>query len=425
MKIPRFPQRVALVALLSCCTTAWLRAASFSPTTTTDLAISSLAVVNSAGQITDQGNAITLRSAVIAANAAGGVNTITLGAGNYQLTIPGTGEMASSGNALIGDLDVLAPTSGRNTLTVLGAGASSTTIQQTSGIDRIFDAHPVNLAGSVTFNLTDVTVKGGNNASGSGGAVLTGRAGDITVLTSCVFDGNTSPNNGGAVSQSSGSASHDLTITGCVFKNNSATGAVGGAVQYSGLGTVTITKTTFFNNTAGTQGGAVNLTGTGTGGTCNISACNFFNNTANDTVVGGGAIGGVNGMALNAHFNRFVGNLAPNFPTGKVIGIGGGSFSGIDLNSNWWGANTGPTANDVTPSGSAPTVWLQLRASASPNSILANGTTTVTADILGQNTGGPTSAANLTGLPACPARRVRFATVAAMSRWNKVLALPT
>ena len=73
-------------------------------------------------------------------------NTITLGAGTYQLTIAGTGETASSGDATIGDLNVSAPASGRNTLTVQGAGAGSTTIQQTSGTDRIFDAHPVNLA---------------------------------------------------------------------------------------------------------------------------------------------------------------------------------------------------------------------------------------------------------------------------------------
>ena len=67
-------------------------AANFTPTVTTDLPISSTGAVNSSGQITNQGNAVTLRSAVIAANAAGGTNSITLGAGTYQLTIPGTGE---------------------------------------------------------------------------------------------------------------------------------------------------------------------------------------------------------------------------------------------------------------------------------------------------------------------------------------------
>ena len=321
------------------------QAATFTPTTFTDVAVSSLGAVNASGQITDQGNAITLRSAVIAANALGATNTIILGAGTYILSIPGTGETASAGNALIGDLDVLAPASGTVTLTVQGAGASVTTIQQTSGIDRIFDLHPINLAGSINFTLTGVTVKGGNITAASGGAMLTGRPGDVTNLTNCVFDGNISPNNGGAISQSSGNAMHNLTITNCVFSNNSA-GATGGAVQYAGQGIVTITGSTFVNNTAGTDGGALNLTGAAPGGTHNISTSNFSNNTANGTVGGGGAIGGVQGQALNAHFNRFVGNLAPLVPTGKVVSIGGGTFTGIDLNTNWWGVNTGPAATD-------------------------------------------------------------------------------
>jgi len=52
----------------------------------------------------------------------------------------------SGGDGTIGGLDVLAPASGRDSLTVQGAGAGRATIQQTSGMDRIFDARPVNLA---------------------------------------------------------------------------------------------------------------------------------------------------------------------------------------------------------------------------------------------------------------------------------------
>ena len=70
MKTSRRFNLLALATLLSFCTTDALRAATFTPTTTADTVISSLAVVNAAGQITDQGIAITLRSAVIAANAA-------------------------------------------------------------------------------------------------------------------------------------------------------------------------------------------------------------------------------------------------------------------------------------------------------------------------------------------------------------------
>ena len=401
-------RRICLSAaglMLVAVSTGW--AATFTPTTLGDPPVTG--GVSGTGVISGgAGNGqVSLRSAVIAANNAGGTNNVNLGSGIYQLTIPGTGETASSGDATIGDLDVLAPASGRNTLTVQGAGAASTTIQQTTGIDRIFDVHPVNLAGSNTFSLSGVTVKGGNITSASGGAMVTGRPGDITNLANCVFDGNTAPGLGGAISQSSGSASHDLTITNCVFKNNTATSGSGGAVNYSGLGTLTITGSTFSNNVSGSASGAVNLTGTGAGGTGNISTSNFFNNTSNDTVVGGGAIGGVQGQSLNIHFCRFIGNLAPNVTpgatTGKIIAFGGGSLStaNVFVNQNWWGANSGPAAFDVSQI--VPTQWLQLRASASPNPIVTNAAATVTADILGQNTGGPTAAANLAGLPAFPA----------------------
>ena len=387
-------------------------AATFTPTVLTDLTIGSLANVNASGQITTQGNAITLRSAVIAANAAnaaGNSNTINLLAGTYQLTIPGTGETSASGDALIGDLDVLVPASGTVTVTVQGAGAALTTIQQTTGIDRIFDLHPVNLAGSVNFTLTGVRLTGGHNAISSGGAILAGRPGDVTNLTNCIFDGNISPSNGGAISQSSGSASHDLTITNCVFNNNTATLGSGGAVSYSGQGTVTITNSTFTNNTAGSDGGALNLSGTIPGGFHNISKSTFSNNTANNATTpgAGGAIGGVQGQALTAQFNRFVGNLSPNLvigASGKTIAIGGGTFTNIDVNSNWWGVNTGPAANEVlVPAPSLPpAVWLQLKTTASPSAIVTGQSTPLTSGFLSDSANNVIAVANLSALVGLP-----------------------
>ncbi len=397
---------------LFCVATASVFATTYTPTILTDPPVTG--GVNSANGVIIGGagnGQVSLRSSVIAANATGGTNTITLGVGTYQLTIAGTGETASSGDATIGDLDVLATTTSgtRNTLTVQGAGAGSTTIQQTSSIDRIFDLHPINVAGSITFILTDVTAKGGNLTSGSGGAILAGRAGDVTTLTNCTFDGNTAPSNGGAISQSSSLVSHDLNITNCVFMNNTATGAVGGAVSYNGIGTVTIARTLFSNNIAGTQGGAVNVSGSGSGGTYNISTSTFVGNTANGTTFGGAAIAIVNGVALNVTFNRFAGNTAGGVANGKTISTGGGTVTTFDVNRNWWGRNTGPLATDVL--GTAPTVWLQLRNSASPTTVNAGSGSTVSADIFGLNTGGATASSNLTGLAAFPSSGTVFGNV--------------
>ena len=48
------------------------------------------------------------------------------------------------------------------------------------------------------------------------------------------------------------------------------------------------------------------------------------------------------------------------------------------------------------------TRWLQLRHSASPSTVPTNTSTTLTADLLGLNTGGSTAASNLSGLPPFP-----------------------
>ena len=193
-----------------------------------------------------------------------------------------------------------------------------------------------------------------------------------------------------------------------MFNNNTATSGGGGAVNYSGRGTVTITNSLFSNNNSGSVGGAVNVSGGSPGGTYNIFRSAFVNNAANTSVVGpafgGGAIASTQGVALNANFNRFTGNTAAGVTNGKTITTGGGTVSTLNANNNWWGVNTGPTANDVLGDAGviAPSPWLQLRNSASPTTINVAGTSTVTADIFGLNTGGATAASNLTGLPAFP-----------------------
>ena len=73
---------------------------------------------------------ISLREAIIAANNTAGADQITLQAETYTLTLGGTGEDA----AMTGDLDIL------DTLTIVGAGSGSTTIDA-AGIDRVFEVH--------------------------------------------------------------------------------------------------------------------------------------------------------------------------------------------------------------------------------------------------------------------------------------------
>src|ERR1700722_16197509 len=109
----------------------------------------------------------TLRGAINAANANAG-STITLPAGTYALTVGST--------SVIGELDVSA------SMTINGAGAGSTFIEQQITGDRVFDVDPA-ATGGITFTAFNLAIEGGSDSSNSlagpqqgngGGAILEG-----------------------------------------------------------------------------------------------------------------------------------------------------------------------------------------------------------------------------------------------------------
>ena len=220
---------------------------------------------------TPGGAGISLREAIIAASnePVGATITINIPAGNYAITIAGV-----DNTGLLGDLDLNVPAvAGTKTVNIIGAGFATTILTGLAG-ERILEVHALASIGSITLNLSGVTLTGGSNASSSGGAILAGRPGDVTNISNCVFSNNTSPNAGGALSVSSGSASHNLTVTNCTFINNTANGS-GGAISFNGNGTSTISidQCTFTNNiSTASDGGAINISGTLPGPTlCNIT----------------------------------------------------------------------------------------------------------------------------------------------------------
>ena len=342
---------------------------------------------------TPGGAGISLREAILAANnePAGSTITINIPAGNHTLTIAGAGENA----AATGDLDVNHAVAGLKTINIVGVSAATSIITGLVG-DRVFDVHSLTAAGAfLTFNISNVTITGAN-VTGSGSAILAGRTGDVTTITNCVFTGNTASANGGVISQSSSSNPHDLTITNSTFTNNTATSAAGGAVNYSGIGNnVTITGCTFTGNTAGTQGGAINISGTGAGpALTNILRNTFSGNTANGATFGGAVVAVTNAQTVNVNFNRILANnAAASVATGKKITSGGGVITTFNTDNNWWSVNTGPAAANVDVLGSTTGNWLQLKATASPSTILPAASTTVTASFL------TNSANNAIGLP--------------------------
>ena len=175
-------------------------------------------------------NDCSLRGAVMKANSIIGNDTISVPAGTYNITIPGSSEDAN----LTGDFDAFDP----NGLFIQGAGAGSTIIHGSS-LDRIFHA----VAGN--FIIRDVEMRGGM-VTGSGGAV----SGNETVrIWSSKISAVIAGGCGGAVY-----AGIDAFISNSIISGAIANGS-GGAVCAQNIGY--ISGSTISNNLATTDGGGV------------------------------------------------------------------------------------------------------------------------------------------------------------------------
>jgi hypothetical protein len=328
-------------------------------------------IITTAGNV-DTGQ-VSLRSAIIAANNNAGADTITLGSNTYTLSIPaGTAsEPAQPGVPTIGDVDVT--TSG---LTINGNGPALTTIQQTSGIDRVIDVNPPYMVGNFFFTLNGVTITGGRSTSGDAGGLYSGSndtglmtKGKITI-NNCVFKNNTvtNPGFGGGGMQNFGG---DLDVINTTFGGpgptdpNSAQTSGGGlaAVGATNAHTITISGVTFTNNVsvnAGSGGGGLDLAANGAqsnGTTALVTNCAFTGNQAQGTGSGGAMINEV--LIATVTNTQFTNNTSNN--RGGGIANAGGS---LHLNSSsgniTFTGNTAPihpeassiyTASAVTVSG--------------------------------------------------------------------------
>jgi CSLREA domain-containing protein len=326
--------------------------------------------------------------------------TINLVAGTFQLTIAGANDDSNA----TGDLDILA-----NGTIIAGAGAASTTIQQTTA-DRVIDINPPGTTASFSAGISNLRITGGSvGDSFGGGGIIYGDSNGVGLLTltGVTVDGNTATGGpGGGISVGSRG---DLIITNSTIANNTASSTSsgqGGGIYFLAQGSdqLAITGSTISGNRAGRSaadaGGGLHASTIG--GTVTIQRTHFVDNkAANAALVAtgtGGAIANANG-GLTVSFSRFVGNMATS--GSGIFQVAGGGAS--TANDNWWGVNTGPAAG-VLAGTAVPiaTRWLQLRHSASPASIPVSTSTTLTADLLGLNTGGSTAPANLTGLPSFP-----------------------
>ncbi|HEV2756883.1 MAG TPA: choice-of-anchor Q domain-containing protein [Actinomycetota bacterium] len=224
----------------------------------------------------------TLRAAVGEANATAGADTITLPAGTYQLTIPNTEPDVPNDNSR-GDLDVFG-----ESLTITGAGATTTSIVGVQGErgDRII--HVVGQNGPQHLTLTGLTLRGGQTGfAGSGGAVEVSGDDD------------------------------ELTITDSVIRDNADGGTAGGGIAVTNGGTFTMTRSVVSDNAGGCSGGGLALTGPST-----ITASTISNNTAE--CGGGGLV--IGASAENPEAGRSLTTIVNSTISGNRAQQGGGGL---------------------------------------------------------------------------------------------------
>lgn len=272
---------------------------------------------------------------------------------------------------------------------------------------NVLDNGQATLNGS-TFSDSILTINSGvtvylynliftdGNAGFSGGAIL--NRGTLNA-ENCTFTHNTGGFEGGAICNLQGT----FTLNNCAFYRNQAT--VGGAiVSVFNPNLCSVTNCTFIDNNAA-DGGAFNNNG---GSTTTITDCNFTGNQASVggaiinwgvlTLTGsnlegntanyyGGAISVWNsGITTNLHFNRIVGNTAPD---GNAIYC---RSSTVNATNNWWGNNT-PDFNSLFTLAFDGVVnadpWMILRVTTNPGTINNSENSQVTVDLLHDSTYDP------------------------------------
>ncbi|HEU4759484.1 MAG TPA: choice-of-anchor Q domain-containing protein [Dehalococcoidia bacterium] len=229
-----------------------------------------------------------LREAVVAANAAGGADTITVPAGTYTLTIAGAGEDA----AATGDLDIT------GNLTITGA---ATSIIDGGVLDRV-----LHVTGAFTVNISAVTVRNGSESLSGGGIY---NAGSLT-LTSTTVSSNSAAYGAAIINKSGGS----LTLNSSTLSGNTASQQGGGILNESN-GTLTLNGSTVSNNSATSSGGGIV-----NGGTATLDSTTVSGNVVSGD---GGGISNTSSGSLTLNSSTVSGNVAGAF--------GGGIYAGGSL----------------------------------------------------------------------------------------------
>jgi hypothetical protein len=263
-----------------------------------------------------------LRQAMLDANSAAGVDTITFTAG-----LTGTIDVQSDLPVLDEGIDLQGP--GASVITIDGgwtaAGGAATG-------NSLFVLGDIDVAEGAS-TISGVTITGGNgsNNAGAGGGAIQKYYGDADLtIADVVLTGNYAPNDGGAVflHETDGT----VAIRDSVISNNVANDG-GGALYSDARGSLflTLTNVEITGNTAGDEGGGLYLSDTYT--TINNSTI-----TANTALYDGGGIQFENGSMT----------IVDSTISGNSAKSGGGLYG---YNGSLTISNSTITANTVSGDG--------------------------------------------------------------------------
>ncbi|HZV06519.1 MAG TPA: choice-of-anchor Q domain-containing protein [Gemmataceae bacterium] len=279
-------------------------------------------------------DAPTLRSAIEAANATPGSNTINLTvSGTYKITIPPASpdDTSTTENNATGDFDIIpnASSPAGSTLTIVNTSDDRVAVSG-NGLDRVFDINPNNATPPTDFTvvLKGFTIENGNaspgdGAAGSGGGIRDQGNVNLTLTNMVVTHNNATADGGGLVMFNMTQGSWTLTVNNSVISDDHA-GDAGGGIDTDGAGTVFINNSQITGNTDINQGAGVYIdvaAGSSAPDGANMTMTNTLvnNNSAlafSITASGGGISNAGTGAMVIDHStieNNFTGGMGGGF----------------------------------------------------------------------------------------------------------------